>query len=243
MSESAKVWSSVTWTQTQTFTNAYIQSIEYLGDGLIAIGSGDWYLYIWNATTGINFKTIYSGTTVDSLKLVEKGSLLAAGMHSGWINVYNYTNGILFTSFLHCSSNYISSFELINKTLLASGCSDGTIKVWRWQAGVALFNLNGHTAIVNILKLAAINILASGSSDNTIKLWDITNGGALIKTLSGHSSEIYGLDVIESCVLISGSLDMSIKKWDLMNGGNLMSSFNTSTKIQSMIVTPPINGK
>jgi WD40 repeat protein len=239
--ESAKVWSSITWSQTQIFTNLHIQSIEYLGDGLVALGSGDWYLYVWNATTGINFNSMYVFTTATSLKLVEKGSLLAAGMHSGWINIYSYTNGTLITRFMHCSLK-IDSLELINKTLLASGCSDGSIIIWRWQTGVALFNLTGHTVNVNVLKLAAMNILASGSSDSTIKLWDITNG-ALIKTLTGHSSEIYGLDVIASCVLISSSLDMSIKKWDLMNGGNLISSFNTSKKIQSMAVLPQFNGK
>ncbi len=240
-SEPAKVWSSVTWSLQRSYTNLYIYSIEYLGDGLVGIGSGDLKLYVWNVTTAVTWKSFSTDPVAKCLKLIEAGSFLAAGMGNGWVNVYNFTNGTIYTRFMHCSAD-IYSLELINKTLLASGCYDGSIKVWKWQTGVALFNLTGHTVNVNVLKLVAINILASSSIDNTIKLWDIANG-ALLKTLIGHSNKIVGLDLIESCVLISSSIDMSIKKWDLMNGGNLINSFNTSSNIQSMVVVSPANGK
>ena len=238
-SDSVKVWSSLTWSLVQTHPNIYICSMDYIGNGIVALGSREWYIYTWNISSNVILSASPKlPTTPTSLKSLQTDNLLAAGMHSGWIYIYNYTNGATFASMSHCSL-VIYSLELINVALLASGCADGSIKLWNWQV---VFNFTGHTASVNILKLVSTTLLASGSSDNTIKLWDITNG-ALLNTLIGHNHQIWTLDMIQSCVLVSGSLDMTMIKWDLMSGGVILSSVNTSMKIQALVVLPLANSK
>ncbi len=241
--DSVKVWSSLTWSLQKTIPNVYISSIEYMGNGIVALGSREWCLYFCNVINGLLSMTISLPTTPTSLKSLVTNTrrLIAAGLYSGWIYIYDYTNGGAFSrSFQHCSVE-ILALELINSTLLASGCNDGTIKVWAWQGGVSLFTLAGHVSGVNILKSLTSSVLASGSSDSTIKLWDISQvgGGSLIQTLYGHTNSIWGLDLLENCVLVSGSQDQSLKLWDLnQDNGLLLSSANTGMAIQTLVVTP-----
>jgi WD40 repeat protein len=241
--DSVKVWSSLTWSLQRTIPNVYISSIAYMSNGIVALGSREWRIHFCNVINGVLSSTITVPTTPTSLKSLEtnNGRSIAAGLHSGWIYIYDYTNGgVFYRSFQHCSDE-IHALELVNSTLLASGCNDGSIKVWAWQEGVSLFNLVGHFSDVNVLKSLTSSVLASGSSDSTIKLWDISQvgGGSLLQTLLGHTNSIWGLDLLENCVLISGSLDQSLKLWDLnQNNGLLLSSTNTSMGIRTLTVSP-----
>jgi WD40 repeat protein len=65
------------------------------------------------------------------------------------------------------------AFDPVGK-MLASGCEDGTIKLWDEASGKELATLKGHTGEVWSLAFSKDGkVLASGSADKTIKLWEV----------------------------------------------------------------------
>lgn len=63
---------------------------------------------------------------------------------------------------------------------LASGTSDGTIRLWDVPGTRLLMTMQGHTDVVRGVALAADGrLLASSSHDGTLRLWDTSNGRCL----------------------------------------------------------------
>nr|MDJ0899043.1 neuraminidase-like domain-containing protein [Xenococcus sp. MO_188.B8] len=72
-------------------------------------------------------------------------------------------------------------------TILASGSTDRTIKLWNVETGQEIRTLQGHTDDVRSVSFSPDGtILASGSTDRTIKLWNVETGQE-IRTLQGHT--------------------------------------------------------
>jgi hypothetical protein len=64
-----------------------------------------------------------------------------------------------------------------NGELLASGCSDHTIRLWSVQTGICEKTLEGHTQIVSSVAFSPDgNRLVSSSHDNTLRLWSVETG-------------------------------------------------------------------
>src|SRR5262249_53865525 len=58
--------------------------------------------------------------------------------------------------------------------VLATGGSDGSVKLWRVSSGQALATLNGHSDPVRALAFAPNRqTLASGGDDSRVVLWDL----------------------------------------------------------------------
>lgn len=59
-------------------------------------------------------------------------------------------------------------------SLLASGNTDHTVKLWDLQSRTLLATLEGHTGAVTSVAFSPDgSLLASGSEDRTVKLWDV----------------------------------------------------------------------
>jgi WD40 repeat protein len=62
-------------------------------------------------------------------------------------------------------------------TLLGSGSSDKTLKLWDVQTGGVVKTFHGHTGIILSVSISSNwTVIASGSIDKTIRLWDIQTG-------------------------------------------------------------------
>jgi serine/threonine protein kinase len=104
-------------------------------------------------------------------------------------------------------------------TVLASGSSDKTIKLWRWQTGEEILTLDSHQSGVLALAFSADGtMLASGSGDKTVKLWQVETG-AEIRTLSGHEDIVAAVAFSpDGKTVASGSRDKSILLWPSKQG-------------------------
>jgi WD40 repeat protein len=64
-------------------------------------------------------------------------------------------------------------------TWLASGSSDGTVRIWDTATGQARATLKGHGGRVRSVAVAPDGTwLATGSDDNTVRIWDASSGQA-----------------------------------------------------------------
>ena len=66
----------------------------------------------------------------------------------------------------------MTSLAALEGGRLASGSTDGMIKIWDLATGACVATLEGHEETVCSLAVLAGGRLASGSSDEKIKIWD-----------------------------------------------------------------------
>jgi WD40 repeat protein len=129
-------------------------------------------------------------------------------------------------------------------TLLASGSSDRTIKLWSLPEGALLKTLRGHSNVVEALAMRPDGmLLASGSVDETIKLWSLPEG-ALLKTLVGHSSAVWTLAMSSDGTLLAsaggsyvGDADSAIRLW-LLPKGEFRTLEGHTSSVRALAMSP-----
>ncbi|MHA1989340.1 MAG: serine hydrolase [Candidatus Hodarchaeales archaeon] len=111
-------------------------------------------------------------------------------------------------------------------TLLATGASDGSIKIWNISSGRSIYSLQRHLYGVIALDFSPSGeILASGGIDNKVNLWNISTGN-LIKTIQFNPHGILDLKWLPDGELLA------------VGGGEWMSDVhhtNDLTKILQLI--------
>ena len=117
-----------------------------------------------------------------------------------------------------------------NGRIVASGYSDGTIKLQDSETGNNIYTLKGHDDGVSALAISPDgNTLVSTSQDKNIKIWDISQR-KLIHTLSGHLHNISSVDISpDGKTLVSGSWDNTMKEWNISTG-KLLNTFCVSAR-------------
>ena len=119
-------------------------------------------------------------------------------------------------------------------TYLASGATDGTVKVWDIMHGFPTHVLRGHGGVVSAIAWSYPLVqdfearkmrLFTASVDTRIRVWDLTSGaeqaraGRQVKpeaVLEGHVSVPRGLDVSDDGRwLVSGGRDQVVLVWDM----------------------------
>jgi KAP family P-loop domain/WD domain, G-beta repeat len=112
--------------------------------------------------------------------------------------------------------------------VLATGSSDGMVRLWDPAAGAALGGpLTGHTGTVRWGSWGQVDgrpVLATGSADRTVRLWDPATGAALGRPLTGHTGTVgWGCwgQVDSRPVLATGSDDRTVRLWDPATGAAL----------------------
>jgi WD40 repeat protein len=95
------------------------------------------------------------------------------------------------------------------RTLLFSGSSDKSIRVWDAETGEHLRKLEGHRRGIECIVVDAEgHFLYSSSSDGTIRKFNIATGEC-VSVFEGHETSVYGLKLMEdeeelwSCKYIS----------------------------------------
>lgn len=105
--------------------------------------------------------------------------------------------------------------------LLATGGSEGLVKVWDIKGGYVTHNFRGHGGVISALSFYAPANgnakdwkLASGADDTKIFIWDLYQRKA-IKTLESHNSVVRGLDwSADGSSVVSAGRDSVICLWD-----------------------------
>jgi uncharacterized protein YjbI with pentapeptide repeats len=101
-------------------------------------------------------------------------------------------------------------------TRLASGCADGTIRLWDADSGRERAQLRGHTASVESVAFSPDGTrLASGGDDGTVRLWDADSGRERAQ-LRGHTGRVLSVAFSpDGTRLASGGADGTVRLWDV----------------------------
>jgi len=162
-------------------------------NGFITAGH-DRMLRLWNITSPQAEPATLAASTafVDDLALAQSPAMLyASGIASEAVGIWDIVQGV--------AERQMAGVDGVNITALAAtadgayvatGGSDGIIRLWAGDSGMPSGELSGHAGQVNGLAFSPDgSLLASAGDDNTVRLWD-TNLHQEISALAEHGAPV-----------------------------------------------------
>ncbi len=125
--------------------------------------------------------------------------------------------------------------------LLATGDTDGIVRLWEASSFREILTCKGHTNVVESVAFSPDGkILVSGSYDKTIKLWDVKTGECL-KVFQGHTESVMSVTFNpDGNILASGSFDRTIRLWDIRTG-ECLKILQGHTKVVLSVAFHPVD--
>ncbi len=230
---------------------------------LIASGSEDQTIRLWDLATGVHQETWRWGTmapaagreslSINTLAFSPDGQLLASGGDDPVIYLWDWQRGACVQR-LGGSVSPGGHSDVINAiawnregTLLVSASKDRTLKIWQLdpsspQYGQVLFTLTGHFASIRTVSFSPDSrIIASGSDDNTIKLWQLGREMEFA-TLGDLASRLKIVNTLafspDGQRLASGGWDHLVKLWDFQTAKTIHLLAGHQDYVRSVAFSP-----
>jgi WD40 repeat protein/3',5'-cyclic AMP phosphodiesterase CpdA len=123
--------------------------------------------------------------------------------------------------------------------LLATGHSDGLVRLWDAERAVCLRVLEGHTHRVQSVAWSPDGrFLGSGADDATVRLWEAGTGKAL-RTFDGHTNWVQSVAWSpDGTRVASGSYDNTVRLWEAGTGRVLRTIDAHTNWVQSVAWSP-----
>ncbi|CAE8682533.1 unnamed protein product [Polarella glacialis] len=104
-------------------------------------------------------------------------------------------------------------------SLVLSGSSDKTLRLWRTADGSLQRQLDGHTDLVYCCSFSPDgSLVLSGSYDKTLRLWR-TADGSLQRQIDGHTDRVFCCGFSpDGSLVVSGSSAKSLRLWRTADG-------------------------
>ncbi len=151
-----------------------INALAFTPNGkILASGSDDGTIRLWDASTGTQMLSLSSGKT-RALAFSMDGKILASISNPVQIQLWDIAIGrqLTFLKGQNGSANVLA-FSADNR-ILASGSKDGAIRLWDIATGNKISTFKGHPDRIKALTFSPNGkTLASGSEDGAIFLWDV----------------------------------------------------------------------
>ncbi|KAK3364118.1 hypothetical protein B0T25DRAFT_620386 [Lasiosphaeria hispida] len=220
-----------------------VESVTFSPDlKLVASGSYDQTVKIWDAATGACMQTLAGHSDyVNSVTFSPDSKLVASGSADNTVKIWDVATGACMQT-LAGHSKYVSSVTFSpDSKLVASGSADKTVNIWDAVTGACMRMLVGHSDYVKSVVFSPDSkLMASGSSDNTVKIWDVVMG-VCTQMLAGHSDYVSSITFSPDLKLMaSESADKTVKIWDVATGIYTQILVGHSDYIKSIVFSPDL---
>jgi len=219
----------------------WVNSVAFSPDGkLIASGSEDNSIKLWNAKTGKSLRTLKkswwrreNNAAILSVAFSPDGRSLVSGSEDNTIKVWDVKTGKVRKT-LTGEDVWVNSvtFSPDGRSFASKG---DKIKLWDITTNKPLFNLDG----VRVVAFSPNGrMLASGGLNDSIRLWDLETG-KVVHTLHKHVNPIRSVAFSpDGSILASGSDDKTIKLWNLKTGKELSTLEGHRHSVGSLAFSP-----
>merc|ERR550534_3258057 len=191
-------------------------------DNLIGSGSDDKSIRLWRRKEKKLFcvTNLTLRSCINSLAISPDGSILAAALDSGWIELYDLGTGKMIGALEGQTTSEVWTicFSPDGKNII-SGALDRAVRIWDVQNRECRWALRGHDEWVNGVAVSRDGAtIVSGSGDKTVRVWD-TKSMTCRSTLHGHSDFVRSVCVLDdSNLAVSASDDCQLRVWNIAEG-------------------------
>lgn len=207
----------------QTGHSGLIAAIAFTSDSkLVASGSDDNTIKIWDVATGAQLRTLTGHTKgVNAVTFSPDSRLLASGSNDDTARIWDVSTGKLLHTLTKHSMPVKSVAINRDGTVLATSSIDKLIVLWDLQSGKEIRTLVGHGGNVSSVAFGPDGkTLASSSWDKTVKLWN-TSTGEVLQTLPADVA-LMSVAFSPNGRMVAGAGSFSvIKLWDAASGQEL----------------------
>ncbi|KAL7803583.1 hypothetical protein V8C44DRAFT_273994 [Trichoderma aethiopicum] len=151
----------------------YIYSVAISSKGIVAVGSSDYSVTLWEVDAGRQIARFSEFGTINSLRFADDGNTLVAA--SSWgIWLYEALNGsdLWEKKPMDMIEDLVRSVALTSNGKLLAVAKDDCITIWDLENVSKIETIDGISSPVNSVAFSKSgNLLASGAEDGTIGIW------------------------------------------------------------------------
>ncbi len=234
--------------RTLTGHQDWVTAVAFSADGrLLASGSWDRTVKLWDLATGREMRTLASQTSgIEAIAFSPDGRWLASEGSDKAVHIWDAATGkdvrVLASRRspdpLDENWDYSLAFSPDGRWL-AFGSDDKTVGLWEVATGREVREFTTHPrGVIYVAFSHDGHWLASGDDARTIDIWNASTGQKL-RTLSGHSKDVYAVAFSpDNRWLASASGDKTVKLWDIGTGRPVRTFTGHTNRVTSVAFSP-----
>eukprot|EP00116_Pleurobrachia_bachei_P002032 sb/3462294/ len=121
-----------------------------------------------------------------------------------------------------------------SSTLLASGATDGAIRVWDIEKNYCTHQFKGSVGVITLLEFRGLQLFSS-ADDLKVRVWCLDTSSPLF-VLSGHVSPVTSLVFLRDDTVVSAGRDKVLIRWNLEGEGERMSTLPVFECIEGAVL-------
>ncbi|MFI2371964.1 protein kinase [Streptomyces sp. NPDC018833] len=231
-----RLWDLATRTTTATLTGhrATVHALAFHPDGkTLACGDADTTVRLWDVATRTTTETLSDyGGAVQSLAYSHDGEILASD-NGDTVRLGDAAS-------LTGHTDLVTSVAFSrDRSSVASGSSDRTVRLWDLDTRTSTATLSGHTDVVYTVAFAPDGrTLASAGADGTVRLWDLATR-TTTATLTGHTDYITSITFSpDGTYLASAAFDKAVRIWKVASPKSAATRTGHTDRVMSVAFSP-----